>query len=229
MIRKYGDCFQLTSKKWRATTLASSVRKRFEIEYFRKRVYRLRGRVLEVGCVGHCRLAYQGDVHLIGINNQLGAMIGWGQTGAGTMANDVVLADAANLPFKDSLFDAVVIRFTLCSVKNARAAASEIHRVMKLNAVLIFLEHVPPDYFLSKWVLKFVTDLLAFVFGRKCRLDRNPIASLLASGFKIQQIEFCGHGIRWLSAVATRSAANQVVVSANEIKEPVQAELVTNT
>jgi ubiquinone/menaquinone biosynthesis C-methylase UbiE len=54
----------------------------------------------------------------------------------------VVDAVAEQLPFADGCFDAAVASLVLCSVADAEAALSELHRVLRPDAELRFFEHV---------------------------------------------------------------------------------------
>ncbi|GAC67952.1 class I SAM-dependent methyltransferase [Gordonia soli] len=60
--------------------------------------------------------------------------------------------DGERLPFADGTFDAALSTFTLCTVPDARAALSEIRRVLRPGGTLHFLEHGrAPDESVRRW------------------------------------------------------------------------------
>ena len=73
---------------------------------------------------------------------------------------------AERLPFADASFDSVVSTWTLCSIPNVAQALAEVHRVLKPNGQLYFLEHgLSPN----RWI-------------RICQNGLNPVQKIIAAG-----------------------------------------------
>ncbi|ADC66582.1 Methyltransferase type 11 [Ferroglobus placidus DSM 10642] len=62
---------------------------------------------------------------------------------------EVVRGDASFLPFKNEVFDAVLLIVTICFLENPKKAVEEIHRVLKRNGYLI-IGFVPKNSALGK-------------------------------------------------------------------------------
>jgi SAM-dependent methyltransferase len=61
-------------------------------------------------------------------------------------------ASADHLPFADSVFDTIVMTWTLCSIPNPIRALTEIRRVLKPGGRLRFVEHgLPPEISTARW------------------------------------------------------------------------------
>ncbi|MDQ6777988.1 MAG: class I SAM-dependent methyltransferase [Actinomycetota bacterium] len=105
-----------------------------------------------------------------------------------SLAAKVVRAAAEELPFRDASFDFVVSTLVLCTVSDPQRALGEIHRVLKPNGQLLFLEHVrSDDPGLARW-----QDRLHGVqvrLGHGCHCNRRTLDSIKASGFSIADLE----------------------------------------
>lgn len=62
--------------------------------------------------------------------------------GTGPEEVEVVAADAADLPYPDETFDAVVSTLVLCTVPDQPATLAELERVLRPGGRLVLLEHV---------------------------------------------------------------------------------------
>jgi ubiquinone/menaquinone biosynthesis C-methylase UbiE len=71
-------------------------------------------------------------------------MVQAAQRNADRLARPVALsrADAADLPFADNLFDAVVCTFALCCIPDERAALIEAVRVLRPGGSLLLADHI---------------------------------------------------------------------------------------
>jgi ubiquinone/menaquinone biosynthesis C-methylase UbiE len=111
---------------------------------------------------------------------------------------DLVQMQAEALPFEDASFDSAVITYTLCSVESPRRALAEMHRVLRPSGELLLVEHgLAPDVSQQRWQ-RWITPAWRRV-GGGCRLDRDVLTELKASGFSVDEIQAAyGEGPRWL-------------------------------
>ena len=83
---------------------------------------------------------------------------------------DLRVQSAEELPFEDGSFDCVMSTWTLCSIKEAGRAVSEIRRVLRPGGRYIFLEHgLGDDPGVQRWQRR-LTPLQRRV-ADGCRLD----------------------------------------------------------
>ncbi|OKK17625.1 methyltransferase type 11 [Streptomyces sp. CB00455] len=98
---------------------------------------------------------------------------------------DLVPAAAEALPVKSEAFDAAVASLVLCTVRDLPRSLSELHRVLRPDAELRFLEHGlapgPGMAALQRGLDRTVWPLL---FGG-CHTARDPLAAVEAAGFRI--------------------------------------------
>lgn len=106
------------------------------------------------------------------------------------LSNIEILNDKAEcLSLADASFDSVVCTLVLCSVHNLEKALSEIHRILRPQGKLIFIEHVaainnPIRY---RWQRR-----LEFLWKRiadGCHLTRCTEDAINMAGFKIIEID----------------------------------------
>ena len=95
--------------------------------------------------------------------------------------------DAAQLPFADRSFDAVVATLVLCSVSDLEATLREVLRVLKPNGELRFMEHVRGNG-LRGAIQDLVSPVWAHV-GAGCRPNRRTPQALRRMGFRVESIE----------------------------------------
>ena len=83
---------------------------------------------------------------------------------------DVFTADSENLPFKNTLFDAVTVAFGVRNFENLKKGLSEIHRVTKNGGKAVILEFSMPTMFpvkqLYQLYFKFILPLLGRLVSR---------------------------------------------------------------
>jgi ubiquinone/menaquinone biosynthesis C-methylase UbiE len=100
----------------------------------------------------------------------------------------VVRAPAEKLPFEEASFDTVVSTLVLCTVDDPASALAEIHRVLKPDGQLLFLEHIrSDDAKLARW-----QDRLNGVqlrVGHGCNCNRHTLENIRNAGFSIVDIE----------------------------------------
>lgn len=86
------------------------------------------------------------------------------------------------LPFKDEIFDTVVIQFALCSIRDRENLLKEIQRVLKVGGKFVFIEHGRSN---KLWEAK-IQDLLAPIYSKiacGCHINEDYIPSLREAGF----------------------------------------------
>ena len=104
-----------------------------------------------------------------------------------------ITANAEKLPFADKSFDTVVATLIFCSINNPNNALKEIHRVLKDDGQLIFIEHVLPHD-------KFCKDLANFLNGTwkkiaKCNINCDTYKNIENANFKISNYEKFGNKV----------------------------------
>jgi ubiquinone/menaquinone biosynthesis C-methylase UbiE len=97
-------------------------------------------------------------------------------------------APAEKLPFEDASFDCVVSTLVLCTVGDPARVLAEIHRVLKPNGNLLFIEHVrSDDAKLARWQDRL--NGLQNRIGHGCNCNRRTLESIESAGFSITEIE----------------------------------------
>ncbi|WP_411102382.1 methyltransferase domain-containing protein [Streptomyces sp. cmx-4-9] len=98
---------------------------------------------------------------------------------------DVVPGVAEALPVKSEAFDAAVASLVLCTVRDLPRALAELHRVLRPEAELRFLEHgLAPGPGMAGVQRALDRTLWPRLFGG-CHTARDPLASIEAAGFRI--------------------------------------------
>lgn len=92
------------------------------------------------------------------------------------------------LPFGDNSFDGVVTTFTLCSIADVSSALAEIKRVLKPDAVYVFLEHGQSnDPRIARQQDR--ANPITKIIGCGCNMNR-PIDTLISSaGLQIGRLD----------------------------------------
>ncbi|GMU92522.1 MAG: ubiquinone/menaquinone biosynthesis methyltransferase [Candidatus Hydrogenedentota bacterium] len=92
------------------------------------------------------------------------------------------------IPMDDLTFDTVVCTFTLCSIPDAQKALRELHRVLKPEGRLIFVEHgLADDPAVRKWQHR-LTPLQKIV-GDGCHFNRDIRAMIQSERFRFEKLE----------------------------------------
>ena len=112
------------------------------------------------------------------------------------LAIQFVAASGECLPLASGCADSVVATLVLCSVDDPERAAGELHRVVKPEGALLFIEHVrseePWRASLQHWVTPVWRRLAA-----NCHVDRSTLSVLRRVGFEVQEIERVPRGGPW--------------------------------
>ncbi|MBU2032909.1 MAG: class I SAM-dependent methyltransferase, partial [Alphaproteobacteria bacterium] len=154
-------------------------------------VPRARGKVFELGCGGGLNqrfydreavTAFSGiDPHegLLESAREAALARGW--------EVDLRQGSGEAIPFSSSSFDTVVCTYTLCSVNDHAKVVSELHRVLKPDGQLLFLEHGrAPDRGVVAWQERIEPIWKPLAGG--CHLTRPVGGSLRAGGFEVEPL-----------------------------------------
>lgn len=100
------------------------------------------------------------------------------------LPTEIADASAAELPYPDGAFDAVVATLVFCSVPDPQRALAEIRRILKPDGRLVFLEHVaaegnPPRLFLQRMCQPAWRRLAG-----NCHLTRETHRTIEEAGFE---------------------------------------------
>ena len=138
----------------------------------------VKGKVLEIGSGGGVNFNYYNSKN-IELNKEMNI--------------NYITANAEKLPFDDKSFDTVVAILVLCSIDNPNKALEEIHRVLKDDGKLIFIEHVIPHE-------KFYRDLAHYLNGTwkkigKCNINCDTYKNIENANFKISNYETFGNKV----------------------------------
>jgi ubiquinone/menaquinone biosynthesis C-methylase UbiE len=152
----------------------------------------LKGNVLELGCGTGANLGYYPtDVKHLALaepNEHMVHELHKKLIQFPKLKTDVLNYDGNKIPLAEKSIDAVVLTLVLCSVENPQNMLSEIHRVLKPQGKLYFIEHVAAfdNPVRLKWQKRF--EPLWKVLACGCHLTRSTEATIENSGFKIEKI-----------------------------------------
>jgi SAM-dependent methyltransferase len=100
----------------------------------------------------------------------------------------LVRASAEEIPFASSVFDSIVMTWTLCSIPDPSSALAEMRRVLKSGGQLLFVEHgLSPENGVARWQ-HCLTPCWSWISGG-CHLDRKTDDLVRAAGFEIIALE----------------------------------------
>ena len=104
-----------------------------------------------------------------------------------------ITANAEKLPFEDKYFDTVVVTLTFCAINNPNMALEEIHRVLKDNGKLIFIEHVLPHDKCYRNLAHSLNNIWKKV--GKCNINCDTYKNIENAKFKITNYEKFGNKV----------------------------------
>lgn len=151
-------------------------------EYFNITVSQLTGNILELGYdQGDNFKYYNSSCNVIAIDKK--------KVNINTENNiNVIQKDVVDkLPFNNNYFDYVVFTFFLCTITDKENVIKEIHRVLKKNGQIIYLEHVASNSSIYHLTQIFLSPITKTIFNN-CSLN-NRIRPFLEKYFKIKEIE----------------------------------------
>ena len=94
---------------------------------------------------------------------------------------ELLLGDAAALPFEDNRFDAVTVAFGVRNFENLEQGLSEIRRVLKPNGQFVILEFSMPEKFPVKQDYRLYFKHILPKIGEKISKDESAYSYLPAS------------------------------------------------
>lgn len=150
-----------------------------------------RGKVLEIGIGSALNLDYYSATSvssLTGIDPSQ-QLLGYAAKRAKRVAFPVELipARAESLPLPDTVFDTVVVTFSLCTIPDLAASLGELRRVLKPDGRLLFCEHgLAPDASVQHWQQR-IDPLWGKIAGG-CHLSRNIPELLDDAAFRVTEL-----------------------------------------
>jgi SAM-dependent methyltransferase len=148
------------------------------------------GRVLEIGAGTGLNLAHYGsEVESLTLTEPEPPMYRRLQRRAQELTPGamVLRAPAEDLPFEDDSFDVVVSTLVLCGVSDQPRALRELHRVLRPEGQLLFLEHVRSDDAGLARRQDRMNGLNRFLVG--CECNRATLDSIGSAGFEVTMVE----------------------------------------
>lgn len=98
--------------------------------------------------------------------------------------------DVQNLKFPNDSFDTVVATFVFCSVPDPIKGLKEIHRVVKPDGHVLFLEHVRIDKPVMGWLMDRMNSIFIRIFG--ANINRKTVENVKKAGFILENLEHFG-------------------------------------
>lgn len=149
----------------------------------------LSGQIIEVGAGNGRNFAYyppavtsvvavEPEPHLRGLAERA--------AGGTDVAVSVVPGRAERLPLDDASVDAGVVSLMLCALDDQRVALGELHRVIKPDGQLRFLEHVAADSRGLRLVQLIADATIWPMLTGGCRTARDPLEAITEAGFQLQ-------------------------------------------
>jgi len=100
--------------------------------------------------------------------------------------------DVENLPFRDSVFPAVLSSLVFCTVNDPRRGLSEIHRVLEPSGMLYMIEHVRPCSIFAGRLFDLLNRISVPLIGD--HLNRSTCDTVRSAGFRMTRECRCGPG-----------------------------------
>jgi ubiquinone/menaquinone biosynthesis C-methylase UbiE len=168
-----------------------SMRQRRLDRYRQRTIEMARGSVLEIGVGSGANLPLYGPAvaHVVALDPSSELL----RLASGRMADAVVpvsllLASAEHIPVADAAFDAIVMTWTLCSIREPIGALTEMRRVLKPGGLLLFVEHgLSQENRIARWQHR-LTPCWKRI-GGGCHLDRKMDDLIRAAGFQINTVK----------------------------------------
>ncbi len=147
------------------------------------------GNVLEVGIGSGLNLPfYQPGVKVTGVDPSTELQVYAREVAERTGVDVEFLGlSGEDIPAEDNYFDSAVITWTLCTIPDPHQALSEIRRVLKPGAKMIFVEHgLSPDAGVARWQSR--VNPVWNVIGGGCNLNRKIDEIITGAGFSFDAL-----------------------------------------
>jgi ubiquinone/menaquinone biosynthesis C-methylase UbiE len=168
-----------------------AMRNRLLDDYRQRTIETARGLVLEVGVGSGLNLPLYGSAvtRVVGLDPSLELLrLASNRTADAVVPVSLLRGSAEHVPFRDAVFHAIVITWTLYSIPNPIAALTEMRRVLRPGGRLIFVEHgLSPEIRTARWQHR-LTPYWRRISGG-CHLDRKMEELIRAAGFQIDAVE----------------------------------------
>ncbi len=151
----------------------------------------LNGTVLEVGFgSGHNLPFYPAEVNKIFAvdPSKLGRNLARQRLAETPIPVEFLGLDGEAIPLEDHSVDCVVTTWTLCSIPDVEKALTEIHRVLKTDGKLHFMEHGRAnEASIARWQDRL--NPIQKLVGGGCHLNRRMGELIVASGLSLEYLE----------------------------------------
>jgi ubiquinone/menaquinone biosynthesis C-methylase UbiE len=168
-----------------------AMRNRLLDDYRQRTIETARGLVLEVGVGSGLNLPLYGSAvtRVVGLDPSPELLrLASNRTADAVVPVSLLRGSAEHVPFRDAVFHAIVITWTLYSIPNPIAALTEMRRVLRPGGRLIFVEHgLSPEIRTARWQHR-LTPYWRRISGG-CHLDRKMEELIRAAGFQIDAVE----------------------------------------
>jgi ubiquinone/menaquinone biosynthesis C-methylase UbiE len=168
-----------------------AMRNRLLDDYRQRTIETALGLVLEVGVGSGLNLPLYGSAvtRVVGVDPSPELLrLASKRTADAVVPVSLLRGSAEHVPFRDAVFDAIVMTWTLCSIPNPIAALTEMRRVLKPGGQLLFVEHgLSPEIRTARWQHR-LTPYWKRISGG-CHLDRKTDDLIRDAGFQIDAIE----------------------------------------
>lgn len=157
--------------------------------YRRRTIFGSQHTVLEVGVGSGLNLPLYRNVDCIYAIDPSPELIALSERRMNQARQPVLLvrASAETLPFKTESFHTVVITWTLCTIAQPMKALQEMHRVLRANGQLLFVEHgLAPELRVIRWQNR-LAPLWKRISGG-CHLNRKMDELIRSGGFEIVEL-----------------------------------------
>ena len=101
---------------------------------------------------------------------------------------EILNAKAENLLLADASFDVVVCTLALCSVNNLEKSLAKIHRILRPQGQLVFIEHVAAVNNLKRYQWQRRFEFLWKCIAAGCHLTRRTEDAIIKTGFKMIEL-----------------------------------------